>query len=74
MYIIGLTGPSGAGKTTALRVLESMGGKVFDCDAIYHELLTESGLDLATLQTCMVTLSASGLIIASGPGRFSASI
>ena len=39
MYIIGLTGPSGAGKTTALRVLEQLGGQVFDCDAIYHEML-----------------------------------
>ncbi|MBQ1410310.1 MAG: dephospho-CoA kinase [Oscillospiraceae bacterium] len=43
MYIIGITGPSGAGKTTALRVLESMGGKVFDCDAIYHALLRTDG-------------------------------
>ena len=39
MYIIGLTGPSGAGKTTALRVLEQLGGQVYDCDAIYHEML-----------------------------------
>ena len=43
MFVIGLTGPSGAGKTTALRVLESMGGRVFDCDTIYHELLRTDG-------------------------------
>ncbi len=43
MYIIGITGPSGAGKTTALRVLESMGGQVFDCDAVYHEMLASDG-------------------------------
>lgn len=43
MYIIGITGPSGAGKTTALKVLEAMGGQVFDCDAIYHEMLESSG-------------------------------
>ncbi len=43
MYIIGITGPSGAGKTTALRVLEQMGGQVFDCDAIYHEMLASDG-------------------------------
>ena len=39
MYVIGITGPSGAGKTTALRVLEALGGQVYDCDAIYHEML-----------------------------------
>lgn len=43
MYIIGITGPSGAGKTTALRVLESMGGQVYDCDAVYHEMLSADG-------------------------------
>ncbi len=43
MYIIGITGPSGAGKTTALRVLEQMGGQVYDCDAIYHRLLETDG-------------------------------
>lgn len=43
MYIIGITGPSGAGKTTALKVLEAMGGQVFDCDAVYHEMLETDG-------------------------------
>ena len=43
MYIIGITGPTGAGKTTALRVLEEMGGKVIDCDAVYHRLLQTDG-------------------------------
>ena len=43
MFVIGLTGPSGAGKTTALRVLEGLGGRVFDCDAIYHRMLASDG-------------------------------
>ncbi len=43
MYIIGITGPSGAGKTTALRVLEELGGEVYDCDAVYHEMLASDG-------------------------------
>ena len=37
--VIGFTGPTGAGKTSALRALERLGGLVLDCDAIYHALL-----------------------------------
>ena len=40
--IVGLTGPTGAGKTTVLRVLEKMGAAVLDCDAIYHDLTRSS--------------------------------
>jgi len=39
MFIIGLTGGTGSGKTTALSVLESLGALALDCDAIYHDLL-----------------------------------
>lgn len=42
MKIIGITGPTGAGKTTALRALESLGAEVIDADAVYHELLEHS--------------------------------
>ena len=37
--VIGFTGGSGAGKTSALRALRKMGGKVLDCDAVYYEML-----------------------------------
>ena len=39
MMVFGLTGPSGAGKTTALTALRRLGFDVVDCDALYHELL-----------------------------------
>ncbi len=37
--IIGITGGTGCGKTTLLKVIEAQGGLILDCDAIYHELL-----------------------------------
>ena len=39
MTIIGITGPTGAGKTTALGEIKKLGGAVIDCDQVYHELL-----------------------------------
>lgn len=42
MIVIGITGPTGAGKTTVLKLLEELGGAVADCDAVYHELLLTS--------------------------------
>lgn len=42
MLILGLTGPTGSGKTTALEVLSERGFQVVDCDALYYELLRTS--------------------------------
>lgn len=42
MKVIGITGPTGAGKTTALKVLAELGGYLIDADAVYHRLLEES--------------------------------
>lgn len=39
--IIGITGGTGCGKTTALDAIARLGGTVIDCDAIYHRLLKE---------------------------------
>ena len=42
MKTIGITGPTGAGKTTVLNALRSLGAEVVDADAVYHRLLEES--------------------------------
>lgn len=42
MRLIGITGGTGSGKTTALDVLRDLGALVIDCDALYHELLENS--------------------------------
>lgn len=43
--IIGITGGSGCGKTTALNALAELGFHIIDCDALYHDLL-ETDRDL----------------------------
>ncbi len=43
LTIIGITGGSGGGKTTALKVLGEMGALLIDGDRVYHELLFEGG-------------------------------
>ena len=40
--ILGLTGGTGAGKSSALAVLRKLGGTVLDCDRVYHEMLAEN--------------------------------
>ena len=46
--IIGITGGTGCGKTTALKAFAELGGLVLDCDQIYHQLLKT---DKALLQS-----------------------
>ena len=42
MPVIGITGGTGAGKTTALGELEKLGARMIDCDEVYHTLLRTS--------------------------------
>jgi len=39
MYIIGLTGGIGSGKSTAANILKDMGFKIIDLDQITHKVL-----------------------------------
>ena len=56
--IIGITGGTGCGKTTALDAIRRLGGTVFDCDQIYHDLLKT---DKALLKT--ISLRFPGTVI-----------
>ena len=40
-FIIGITGGTGCGKTTALNAVRDLGGTVIDCDQVYHRLLKD---------------------------------
>ena len=39
--VIGITGGTGSGKTSALNAIRDLGGVVIDCDAVYHEMLDQ---------------------------------
>ena len=75
LTVIGITGGSGCGKTTALAELEALGALVLDCDAIYHELLENdaeliAALDAAfpgTVRNGVVDRKALGKLVFSDP-------
>ncbi len=48
--IIGITGGTGCGKTTALSVISRLGGLVIDCDRVYHDLLKTDKAMLASIE------------------------
>ena len=48
--ILGITGGTGCGKTTLLKLIEEQGGLILDCDAIYHRLLVSDAQLLETIE------------------------
>lgn len=42
-YIIGVTGPIGAGKSTVIRILQELGADVIDADRVAHEVMAPGG-------------------------------
>lgn len=49
--IIGITGGTGCGKTTLLKLIAQQGGLILDCDAIYHQLLHSDKEMLYTIES-----------------------
>ena len=48
--ILGITGGTGCGKTTALSILEELGGLIIDCDRVYHDLLKTDKALLSSIE------------------------
>ena len=49
--VIGITGGTGCGKTTALQALQALGFHIIDCDALYHELLETDTAMVTAIET-----------------------
>ena len=62
LQIIGITGGTGSGKTTALKVLEAMGALILDCDAIYHQLLQTDTDMLSQIETAFPGVVTGGVL------------
>ena len=62
MQVVGITGGSGGGKTTALRVLEEQGALILDCDEIYHDLLQTSDELLGEISSAFPGTVANGTL------------
>ena len=62
MFVIGITGGTGAGKTTALEVFRNLGGLSLDCDEIYHQLLVKNADLNAELSECFPGVLVDGVV------------
>lgn len=62
MYVIGITGGTGAGKTLALTSLKELGALALDCDKIYHELLLGSAEMKAEIESSFHGVTTDGAI------------
>ena len=70
MLIIGITGGTGCGKTTALESLKELGALVIDCDKVYHLLLENSSEMKAELQKRFPDCIIDGKVDRKRLGRF----
>ena len=69
MKVIGITGGTGTGKTTALRAIHDLGGLILDCDEIYHNLTIGSDAMKAELDARFPGVIANGTLDRKALGR-----
>ncbi|MBQ1955136.1 MAG: dephospho-CoA kinase [Clostridia bacterium] len=60
--VIGITGGSGCGTSSVGKILENNGWGFIDCDAVYHELLSED----QNLKNDLVARFGSGILTSNG--------
>jgi len=69
MWVLGITGGTGCGKTSLLECIRRRDGVTLDCDAVYHRLLREDTAMLDSLQTRFPAAFASGALDRKALGR-----
>ena len=75
--LIGITGTTGSGKTTALKIFEEEGIPGIDCDALYHEMLDNNEALLSDIESAfpeafrggVLNRKALGDIVFCDPGK-----
>lgn len=67
--IIGITGGTGCGKTTALHALAELGVHIIDCDAVYHQLLETDAAMLRDLDAAFPGVVEGGRLIRKRLGQ-----
>lgn len=69
LTVIGITGGTGCGKTTALKELEKRGALIIDCDALYHRLLESDEPMIAELKANFPGAVVDGVLDRKALGR-----
>lgn len=67
--ILGITGGTGCGKTTALEVFRQLGGTVIDCDAVYHALLEQDTALLSAIEDRFPGTVENGILLRKKLGQ-----
>jgi len=68
-YVVGLTGPTGAGKSTVCTRFADAGAQIVDCDRLYHEMLASDEAMNADLRAAFPTAYRDDILDRKALGR-----